>query len=144
MPAPSGTHTKRNDRQYFAGGHEDAGPEVGYVDATVGAEAAVAANAIEIACTIRDSAGVAVTSAKEVFIESLAVTDSGGDLAAAGTPVGTFVKGNNPATGPNTAAMTSTAAGLFSFRVTNAAAEVTHVRITAEGCRPKVLKLTFA
>lgn len=137
--------TVYKDRQDFSAGFIDGSDtELGFVGVTVGAEAAVAANAIEIACTIKDSAGVAVTSAKEVFIESLAVTDSGGDLAAAGTPVGTFVKGNNPATGPNTAAMTSTAAGLFSFRVTNTATEVTHVRILAEGCRPKVLKLTFA
>jgi hypothetical protein len=40
--------------------------------------------------------------------------------------------------------MTTTAAGLFSFKVTNTAAEVTHVRITVDGFRTRVIKLTFA
>lgn len=121
----------------------DAAGAPGYVDATVGAEAAVAANAIEIACTIKDAMGNAVTSATEVIIESLAVTADKGDIAAAGTPVGTLNKAFNPTTGPNIAHMTSTAAGLVSFRISNDQAEVTGVRITAEGCKPKVLKLTF-
>jgi len=141
MSAPSGAHTKKFDRHYFAGGQEDAGPEVGYVTTTPGAEAA---NAIDVVCAIFDSAGVAVTSAKEVFIETLAVTADQGDLAAASAAVGTLVKAVNPTTGPNIATMTSTAAGLFSFKVTDTAAEVCHVRILAEGCRPKIIKLTFA
>lgn len=141
MSAPSGAHTKKFDRHYFAGGQEDAGPEVGYVTATPGAETS---QAIDVVCAIFDSAGVAVASAKEVFIETLAVTADKGDLAAASAAVGTLVKAVNPATGPNIATMTTTAAGLFSFKVSNDVAEVTHVRILAEDCRPKVLKLTFA
>lgn len=141
MSQPSGTYVETKAHQYFSGGLEDAGPEVGYVSATVGGEAA---NAIEIACAIKDSAGNAVTAAKVVHITTLAVTDDKGDIAAAGTPVGTLNKAVNPATGPNTAMMTSTAAGLFSFKVSDDIAEVVLVKVTAEGCRPNVFKLTFA
>lgn len=111
------------------------------IQAVAGAETA---NAINVACQIFDEAGNALTSARSVLIESFAVTDSGGDLAAATVaPLGTVVKANNPATGPNTMAMTTTAGGLFSFSVTNAAVEQTFVRITADGCPPRVLPLNF-
>lgn len=142
MGAPTGVpYVQTNVKQYFAAGHEDAGPDVGYVTATPGTESG---NAIDTVCAIFDSAGNAVTSAKRVYIESLAVTDNAGDIAAATSAVGTLNKANNPATGPNVAFMTSTAAGLFSFKVTNANAELNLVRITAEGCRPLVLALDFA
>jgi hypothetical protein len=130
------------NRQDFSAGFIDASnEELGYVSAVVGTEAA---NAIEVACTVRNSAGVAATSAKRVLIETLAVTDGKGDIAAATVPVGTLNKAVNPATGPNVAFMTTTAAGLVSFSVANDAAELCLLRITAEGCRPYVVALNFA
>lgn len=133
------------NKQDFAAGWFDASDaELGYVSATVGAEAAVAANAIEVACVVRDSAGTAASAAKVVRVEAFAVTDDKGDIAAAGTPVGTLTKVVNPAAGPNLAYFTTSAAGLFSFRVTDDAAETVLVTIIAEGCRPSVFKLTFA
>lgn len=108
---------------------------------TPGAEAA---QAIDVVGAITDAAGNAVTTAQEVWIESLAVTADKGDLAAASSAVGTVVKANNPATGPNTMTMTTTAAGLFSFKVSNDVAEVTHVTVRVDGGLPRVIKLTFA
>lgn len=142
MPTSANTHTKQQDAQYFSKGWFDASDtDLGYVTATAGTEAT---NAIEVACAVFDSAGVAATAAKVVRVETLAVTNDKGDISAAGTPVGTLTKAVNPATGPNVAYMTTTAAGLFSFSVADDAAETVLVTIVAEGCRPKVLKLTFA
>lgn len=111
------------------------------ISATPGTEAA---NEIEVACAITDFAGTAKAVARQVFIRSLAVTADKGDLAAAGTPVGTVLKAVNPATGENVQTMETTAGGLFSFKVSNDVAETTEVQITADGCIPRVLKLTFA
>ena len=116
-----------------------------FVSEVVGAEAAVAANAIEIACTLKSlDDGTTLAEARPVYIETLAVTADKGDLAAAGTPVGTLVKAVNPSTGPNVAWFTTTSGGLVSFRVTNDAAETTIVRITPQGGVTKTLVLTFA
>ena len=58
---------------------------------------------------------------------------------------GSVLKAVNPASGENVMTMETTAGGLFSFSVTNdAGAETTEVQITADGCIPRVLKLTFA
>lgn len=111
------------------------------VSTTVGAEAS---NAIDVVCAIADAHGGLPTAARQVMIETLAVTDDKGDLAAATSAVGTVKKAMNPATGRNVMWMTTTAAGLFSFKVSNDVAEDTLVVIHAEGCQPKVLKLTFA
>lgn len=111
------------------------------VEATAGAEAA---NAIEVACSVKTLAGVAISSARGVRITARAATDNEGDLAAAGTPVGSLVGGaENPATGSNVMHMLTTAAGLFSFKVTDTAAESVVVTILVDGCAPRVLTLTF-
>lgn len=105
---------------------------------------AEAANVINVDVALFDDNGVPVAVATPIYIESFAVTDSGGDLAAASaSPLGTVVKALNPATGPNTMSMTSTAAGLAAFGVTNAAAEITDVRVTV-GNVVQLLRLTFA
>lgn len=114
------------------------------ISATPGVEGAVAADTIEVVCGITDFAGAAKAMARQVFIRSLAVTPDKGDLAAAGTPVGTVLKAVNPATGENVMTMQTTAGGLFTFSVANDVAETTEVQITADGCIPRVLKLTFA
>jgi hypothetical protein len=111
------------------------------VSATAGTEAS---HVIEVACSVKDLAGAAVAVAREVYIETLAVTADKGDISAAGTPVGTLKKAVNPSTGPNVAWMTTTSGGLFSFSVTDSAAEDVIVKITADGCRPLLTKLTFA
>lgn len=116
-------------------------PELGYIAAVAGAKAG---NDREVACTLRDAAGAVIADQRPVFISSLAVTDNKGDLAAAGTPVGAIVVTKNPAAGANMQVMTPTTGGLFSFKVTNDVAEAVAVVITAEGCRPKVLNLSFA
>jgi hypothetical protein len=120
--------------------------DLGKVTVVTGAEGAVAPDAFDVACTLENVLGTDFGVATQVQIRSFAVSDGEGDLAAAGAAVGTLVKVNNPAAGCNEMWMTSTAAGLFSFRCTNtnAAGEVTLVEILAEGCRPKLFKLTFA
>ena len=109
--------------------------------ATAGAEAA---NAIDVVCSIVNPDGTAITAARNVVITTVAATADQGDLAAAGAAVGTFGPGQSPVTGDNTAGMVTTAAGLFSFRVTDTVAEAVQVLITADGCRPRVLRLAFA
>ena len=108
---------------------------------TVGAEAT---NAIEVACTVKNFLDVAVATQPKVLIKSIAATADKGDLAAAGTPVGTAGVTINPATGANYFQMTPTTSGTFSFKVTDDQAENVVVEITGEGIRPSVLVLTFA
>jgi hypothetical protein len=120
------------------------GSAPGFVQATVGAEGAVAANAIEVACAILDANGAPITSARAVHITSTPVTAAQGTVSAAGTPVGTGFVVQNAATGDNNASMLSTAAGLFSFRISNTAVEVNDVIVEVDGCPPRVLRLTFA
>lgn len=115
--------------------------DVRYVVATAGAEAA---DAITVACSIANAAGTAVTGARLVRITVLPGTNDEGDIAAAGVAVGTLIRAFNPATGENVATMETTAAGLFSFKVTDAQAEDCIVHIAADGCLPKLLRLTFA
>lgn len=114
------------------------------VATVVGAEGAVAANTIEVACTIKDRSGNTVTGVREVMVETLAVTSDKGDIAAAGTPVGTLVKVNNPATGRNAAWFTTTSGGIFTFSVADDQVESVICCIIADGCDPKLVKLTFA
>lgn len=116
----------------------------GFVDVTEGAEGAVTANTIELACELQDENGDAIAEAREVVVRSISETADKGDLAAADTPVGTLNEAFNPSTGQNVAWFTTTAAGLFSVAVTNDQAEDTLVEIIADGCRPKLIKLTFA
>lgn len=119
-------------------------PDLILCSATVGAEGAVAANAIEVACALVDADGVAITTQPKVHIEAHAVTDDKGDLAAAGTPVGTVDQAINPAAGANKMVMTPSAGGLFSFRVTDDVAEKVLVTIQPDGGFPRTLVLTFA
>lgn len=111
------------------------------VDASIGTEAA---NAIDVACQLRDPLGNAMLGVRRVVVETLAVTDSGGDLAAATSAVGTIRKTLNPATGWNIQWMETDAQGRFSFKSTNAAQELTTVRITGHGVRPTQFDLNFA
>jgi len=115
-------------------------PVMGEIVATAGSEAS---HAIEVACSLTDYAGRAMGTT-QVLVRTLAVTADKGDLTAAGTPVGTLKKAVNPSTGENVAWMETTSGGLFSFTVTDSAAEDCLVHITADGCRPRTLKLTFA
>ncbi len=116
----------------------------GSIIATAGVEGAASANAIDVVCSIVDEAGLAITAARNVMITTVAATADQGDIAAATAAVGTFGPAQNPVTGDNTAGMVTTAAGLFSFKVTDTAAEAVQVLIQAEGCLPRVLRLTFA
>lgn len=103
------------------------------------------ANTIEVEGQVSDILGTAVAAAREVLVESLAVTDGQGDLSiGAGANPGTLVKAYNPAAGVNAAHITTTAAGHFRFIVTNTAAEVNFVRVSAPGAITATLKLTFA
>jgi hypothetical protein len=111
---------------------------------TIGAEAAVAANAIEIACQLQTLAGVDLAEARQVTVIVIPGTADQGDIAAAGTPVGTLNRVQNPATGDNTATFTTSAAGAFSFRVTDTVAETCTVQIIPEGGVPNTFVITFA
>lgn len=114
------------------------------VVAVVGTEGAVAADAIEVACTIKNMLNVAITTQPKVLIKATATTANKGHLAAAGTPIGTAGVLVNPATGSCYFQMTPTNTGTFSFRVTDDQVESVIVEITGEGIRPSVLVLTFA
>lgn len=114
------------------------------VTATAGAEGAGSANSIDIVCSVTDRNGVAISSARQVMIKTLAVTADKGDLAAATSAVGTVKKTVNPATGENVQWMETTAGGLFSFKVADDQVEDVLVVIEAEGCLPKTIKLSFA
>lgn len=112
-----------------------------FIDATVGAEVA---NAIDVACAIVRANGLPVTAARQVFFRTLAVTADKGDLAAATAPLGTLKKVFNPATGCNEGWWETTAGGLASVKVSNDIAEETVLVIECEGCKTRVIKLTFA
>jgi hypothetical protein len=118
--------------------------EMRRISAVVGAEGAVAANAIEVALTITDEDGNTVGAAVEGMIFSTPNTANQGAISAAGTPVGTIGTKQNPATGDSMAEFTTTAGGLVSFRITNTVAEVNEVMVVVDGGLPRVLKLTFA
>lgn len=100
--------------------------------------AAKAGNDFEVVGSIVDDAGVLdATASRPVVIETLAVTDGQGDLAAGTPAVGTIVKATNPAAGWNTLWITA-AAGLFNFKVTDTAAEVVILRISGAGLKTLV------
>ncbi len=120
----------------------DAG-ELEIVTVTPGVENAAAANTWEVDCAITDIHGVAITAARAGIIVSQAETEGQGGISAKGVPVGTIAPTSAPATGNSTAGFLTTAGGLFSFRISNTAAEVNVVFIQADNCRPRVIILTF-
>lgn len=102
---------------------------------------ASASHATDVVGAIVDQNGVAVAAATEVMVEGYSITSGQGIIAAATAPVGTLQKVINPATGMSQAWFTTTAGGLFSFKVSDSATENCLVRVTAEGCIPRILKL---
>lgn len=110
------------------------------VSVSIGAEAA---NAIDVACQIVNGLGAAVSGVQPVLIRALAVTDASGDLSAATAAVGTIKKTTTPATGFNEMWMETTAAGAFSFKVSDAAAEDVLVEIVLPNGKVSLFKLTF-
>lgn len=115
---------------------------IGVVSLVPSAKGAASANAFDVVGAILNTDGSAVTATRVVNITSWAPTADQGDLAAATVAVGTTPLFNNPATGDNNGSIISTAAGLFSFKVTNTAAETTTVIVEADGCIPRVIRLT--
>lgn len=110
------------------------------VSVSIGAEAA---NAIDVACRLVNGLGEPVLGVSNVLIRALAVTDGSGDLAAATAAVGTVKKTTAPATGFNEQWMETSAAGAFSFKVSDAVAEDVLVQIIAPNAKETVFKLTF-
>lgn len=103
--------------------------------------AAEAANAIVVSGVVKDMRGVAVASAKQVLVRTLAVTADKGDISVT---AGTSKKIVNPATGENVAWIETTAAGAFAVSVANDAAEETLIQVSCDGALVATLKLTFA
>lgn len=103
-----------------------------------------AANAIDVVGQLQDADGNPVAAVRQVYIKSLAVTADKGDLAAASAAVGTVKKANNPTTGENALWMETSAAGAFSFKVSNDQAEETLVQVTTENGITAAAKLNFA
>lgn len=103
--------------------------------------AAEAADAIVVSGQVEALDGSDVTSAVEVMVRTLAVTDDKGDITVT---VGTERKTVNPATGENISWITTTAAGAFAFSVANDVAEVTLVSVSTNGALTANLRLTFA
>jgi len=114
------------------------------ISLTAGVEGAGSANSIDVVGAIVNLDGSAITAAMEVQIRTLAVTADKGDLAAATAAVGTVKKAVNPATGENVQWMTTTSAGLFSFKVSDDAVEDVLVVVLCDGALSALLKLTFA
>jgi hypothetical protein len=146
----SGFATCQIDHPSISGGGGISAPTygalTGILKVTLTAEAEnTGANTIEVEGQVSDILGVAVASAKEVLVRSLAVTANEGDLSiGAGANPGTLIKAFAPAAGVNEAWIATTAAGHFRFIVTNAAAETNLVQVTVPGGITAVLKLTFA
>lgn len=104
---------------------------------------AEAANVINVDGALFDENGSPLTATAPVFIEAFAVSDAQGTLAAASSaPAGTVVKTLNGATGVKFQSMTTTAAGLFAFGVTDTVAETCDVRVTY-GNVVAFIRLTF-
>lgn len=103
--------------------------------------AAEAGNAIVVSGVVTDLNGTPVTSAVEVMVRTLAVTDNKGDITVT---AGTERKTVNPATGENFSWITTTAAGAFAVSVANDVAEVTLVSASSDDALPANLRLTFA
>lgn len=103
--------------------------------------AAEAGNAIVVSGTVKDMNGLAVSSAKQVLLRSVPVTDGQGDITVT---VGTGKKVVNPATGECYAWIETTAAGAFAVSIANTVAEENLVHASAEGAIAAALKLTFA
>lgn len=101
----------------------------------VAAKGAPTANAWQVVGSIVDDAGVVQASARDVLVETMAVTADKGDLAAATAAVGTTNVSFNPATGINAQYMTTTAGGLFSFMVTDSVAETVLCRVSGPGLK---------
>jgi hypothetical protein len=110
------------------------------VSVSIGAEAA---NAIDVACRIVNGLGEPVLGVQPVLIRALAVTDGSGDLSAATAAVGTIKKTTVPTAGFNEMWMETTAAGAFSFKVTDTAAEDVLVEIVLPNGKASLFKLTF-
>jgi hypothetical protein len=108
--------------------------------ATIGAETS---NAIDIAVRIVNQHGKAIKRVRAVRVRTLPVTDAQGTLGAASAAVG-VIKKTTSAAGEKTQWMECNANGLFSFKVTDTVAEDCLVEIAGEGCRPTLIKLTFA
>jgi hypothetical protein len=98
------------------------------------------ADVITVTGVVEDLAGLDTAAAKQVLVRTLAVTDNKGDIAVT---VGTAKKLVNPATGENVAWIETTAAGAFTFTVTNDVNEETLVQASTLTGVTTTLKLTF-
>jgi hypothetical protein len=103
--------------------------------------AAEVADVITVSGVVENLVGVDLAVATQVLVRTLPVTDNEGDIAVT---VGTAKRLINPATGWNEAWIETTAAGLFTFTVTNAATEETLVVVVGANGYTATLKLTFA
>ena len=110
------------------------------VSAVPGAESS---NEIDVVCQLIDAKGKALAGVRNVAVRSLAVTADKGDLAEATVAVGTLKKAVNPTTGENVAWFQTTAAGLFSVKVANDAAEDTLLTFQPEDGEQTLLVLVF-
>lgn len=128
------------DIGFASGGNAALGSTEGSISLVPGAEVA---NAIDVVGSILNTDGSPVVGVRNVRISSLPTTAGQGALAAATAPVGTGLFSQNPITGDNNASIVTTAAGLFSVKVSNTGAEVNDLLVTADGCLPRVLRLTF-
>ena len=104
---------------------------------------AEALDVITVTGAVVDLNGAAIASAVQVLVRTLAVTDDKGDIAVT---VGTAKEIVNAPTGENYAWIETTAAGLFTFTVTNdtVAGEETVVHASTAGALTQTIKLTFA
>lgn len=97
-------------------------------------------NVIVVAGQVTDAYGTAIAEACEVVVRSLAVTAGKGDIIVV---TGTERVTENPAAGENVSWLVTTAAGAFSFSVTNSAAEVNLVSASTNEGYVTSKKLTF-
>lgn len=115
---------------------------IGVVEVDVGAEVA---NARTLTCSLVDLAGRPILEARHVLVQTISDSDNQGDIGETLAPIGTFLNRKADAAGVESLAwITTTTEGTFDFTVTVTVAEGCAVKIAADGCLNRVLRLNFA
>lgn len=103
--------------------------------------AGLAANAHDITVQVVDQLGLAVTGKKKVRVDIVATTIANGDISDAGTQKG--VRDVTFNTGPNVCYGTTDSSGKFTFKVTDAVAELVGCTVSVANGLPNHIELQF-
>lgn len=99
---------------------------------------------ITLTCAIKDLAGRSVPGQRQVFVQAIADSDDQGGLGETVSPIGSVINFKEDADGvPSSAWITTTPDGTFDFTVTDANSEGCAVKVSADGCLVRVVRLAF-